>query len=410
MAQRLRGRFGYPKDDPFKVTLHPDKLDEPLHWRKPRRVFVNSMSDTFHEEVPEAYIDRVLAVAALAPRHTFLFLTKRPDRMRDYITTPGRPFSVQRAMDASIVDSKSNGVERWLPAPGFEGLYEVSDMGRVRRSDGSKKGRRNPEGVLSDRPCRGYITVSLSRGGVVTQIRVQRLVLMAFAGPPPSARHDARHINGDSSDNRLWNLAWGTRKQNMADAVRHGTAGVWMKGRTKFPPAEVREIRAEREAGRKLSEIAAKHDASKQRISKICRGEACKLPRIAWPLPNVWLGVSVENQQTADERIPLLLQTPAAVRFVSYEPALGPVDFEAAFSVYDKHGEPSSPRCNPDGSPAIGQVICGAETGPGARPMDLDWARKVRDDCAEAGIPYFFKRDSDGNRKLDGKMHEEIPA
>jgi len=99
-----------------------------------------------------------------------------------------------------------------------------------------------------------------------------------------------------------------------------------MKGRTKFDSAEQEEIRTERGHGAKLSDIALKHGCSKQRISKLCRGDACKPPEITWPLPNVWLGVSVEDQEAADERIPLLLQTPAALRFVSCEPLLGPVD------------------------------------------------------------------------------------
>ena len=222
MASRLRGRYVYPADDPFKVTLHPDKLDEPLHWRKPRRVFVCSMGDLFHDDVHRDNILDVWDVMARAPQHTFLVLTKRPERM-------------------------------------------------------------------------------------------QRLV---------------------------------------AEWLDHAMT-------------------------------------------------LCLIPH-TWPLPNVHLGVSIENQQTADERIPLLLQTPAAVRFVSAEPLLGPVDFNDV---------PAVPTVEDFDKCVwrLGQIICGAETGPGARPMDLDWARSVRDQCAEAGVAYFFKRDSAGNRKLDGKLHEEYP-
>ena len=85
MTNRLRGRFGYPKDDPFKVTLREDRLEEPLHWKKPRRVFVCSMGDLFHKDVPDEFIDRILAVIALCPQHTFLGLTKRADRQLRYI-------------------------------------------------------------------------------------------------------------------------------------------------------------------------------------------------------------------------------------------------------------------------------------------------------------------------------------
>ncbi len=94
-----------------------------------------------------------------------------------------------------------------------------------------------------------------------------------------------------------------------------------------------------------------------------------------WPLPNVWLGVTAEDQRRADERIPILLQVPAAVRFVSHEPALGAITYPPEFL-------------------ALGQrawVVTGGESGPGARPMHPDWARHDRDQCAAAGVPWFFK-------------------
>jgi protein gp37 len=79
MANRLRGRFGYPEDDPFRVTLHEDRLEEPLIWKKPRRVFTCSMGDLFHEGVAWEWIDRVfIAISKSDPRHTFILLTKRP--------------------------------------------------------------------------------------------------------------------------------------------------------------------------------------------------------------------------------------------------------------------------------------------------------------------------------------------
>lgn len=130
---------------------------------------------------------------------------------------------------------------------------------------------------------------------------------------------------------------------------------------------------------------------------------ALALPRgdvfsATWPLPNVWLGVSAEDQQRADERIPLLLDTPAAVRFVSAEPLLGPIDLY--------NGDPD-PRLNghratktflgewwePGDSPkepprrGVDWVIAGGESGPSARPCHPDWARSLRDQCAAAGVP-----------------------
>ncbi len=115
--------------------------------------------------------------------------------------------------------------------------------------------------------------------------------------------------------------------------------------------------------------------------------------------PNLMLGVSVENQQRTDERIPVLLDTPAAVHFVSAEPLLGPLQ------LYDTEGwttidYPTS---------ALSLVICGAETGPGKRPMQLDWARSLRDQCVANAVPFFFKVDSQGNHELDGRVWEEMP-
>jgi len=123
------------------------------------------------------------------------------------------------------------------------------------------------------------------------------------------------------------------------------------------------------------------------------------------PPRNVWLGVSVENQAAADERIPLLLQTPAAVRFVSCEPLLGPVDLwkfaqceETFGSMYDHRGTyPFYQKLGwPDQSikmvAGIDWVIAGGESGPGARPMHPDWARGLREQCDAAGVPFFFKQ------------------
>lgn len=244
MAKRLAGRYGYPADEPFRVTLHPGRLEEPLHWRKPRRVFVNSMSDLFHPDVPFDFIDRTFVVMALAKRHTFQVLTKRPERMAEYI---------------------------------------------------------------------------LSRA----------------------------ELDGH---NRL-------------------CAAKWCFESTHYPKPHT------------------------------------------WPLPNVWLGVSVEDQAAADERIPLLLQTSAAVHFVSGEPLLAGVDLtgylpqalcvcqrcgdELGAGELDRNG--CHPYCGGEADPngqteGLDWVIVGGESGPGARPMHPDWARSLRDQCQAAGVPFFFKQ------------------
>jgi protein gp37 len=106
-----------------------------------------------------------------------------------------------------------------------------------------------------------------------------------------------------------------------------------------------------------------------------------------WPLPNVWLGVTAEDQTRADERIPALLQCPAAGYFVSVEPMLGPINICAV-----PEGRPAefSARYSPLGD--LDWVICGGESGPGARPMYPDWARSLRDQCVKAGVPFYFKQ------------------
>lgn len=119
--------------------------------------------------------------------------------------------------------------------------------------------------------------------------------------------------------------------------------------------------------------------------------ERVRLAHFPWPPPNVWLGVSVEKQRYARERLPILCETPAAERFISCEPLLGPLNLTPWLD-------------------AISWVIVGAETGPGARPMDPQWALSIRDQCRRHGVRFFFKKDSDGNRELDGQLCEEYPG
>ena len=220
MANRLRGRFGYPKDDPFKVTFHPDRLTEPLRWRKPRMIFVCSMGDLFHEDVTDEQLDKIWAAMALCPDHTFILLTKRPERMRDY---------------AQSILAGDRGI--------CEQAYRLCDS-------------------------------------IIGGQAVARVLQHSEDGEPPYV-----------------------------------------------------------------------------------------LP------PNVWLGVTAENQKALDERWPRLGDTPAVVHWISYEPAIGPLILPPDFLALGKRA----------------WLVCGGETGPGARPMHPDWARKVRDDCQAVGVPFFFK-------------------
>lgn len=224
-----------------EVRFNEAWLDQPLGWRKPRMIFVCAHGDLFAEGVPDEWIDKVFAVMALAPQHTFQVLTKRADRMRRYI-------------------------------------------------------------------------ISLGDG-------------------PAKCLSDAAYL--------IW------RSEEASNGVAN-----WINGwsRWRHAPRDDNPLNGSR-------------------------------PR--WPLPNVWLGVSVEDQQRADERIPILLDTPAAVRWISAEPLLGPVRMPGMYPV----GE--------DGiidTPALDWVVAGGESGPGARPMHPDWVRSLRDQCAAAGVPFLFKQ------------------
>ena len=192
-----------------EVRFNEDWLDQPLRWKKPRKIFVCAHGDLFHETVPDEWIDRVFAVMALAPQHTFQVLTKRPERARAYLTGP------------------------------------------------------------------------------------------AWAATLPTEL-----------------LAQGTEKAQ----------------------------------------------------------------RDHWPLRNVWLGASISDQASADQRIPHLLAAPAAVRFISAEPLLGEVDLKAT-----RYGHMAAIS-------RLDWVIVGGESGPHARPMHPDWARSLRDQCAAAGVPFLFKQ------------------
>lgn len=382
-----------------QVRLVPEKLDEPLRWRKPRKVFCNSMSDVFHENVPDEFIDSIFAAMALAPHHTFQVLTKRPERMFRYMTDERVAFRVLVAMDCLAVDFEMAGIrEKWLSVPDFPG-YFVSNHGNVSSSHGAE------HALLSLRGHpQGYRSVSLRREGRTHEHLVHRLVLRAFVREPRE-REEARHRNGNKADNRIANLSWGTKAENMQDSARHGTAGVWMKGRTTLDAATVEAIRERRKAGALLKDLEDEYGIDKRRISAIANGKIYKAAQLAWPLPSVWLGVSVEDQATADERIPLLLRTPAAVRWVSAEPLLGEVDItQWLWPIQPCRNcpcpDPQNDRTglddccrDPDLLPsALDWLVAGGESGPGARPMHPDWVRSLRDQCQAAGVPFHFKQ------------------
>lgn len=142
-----------------------------------------------------------------------------------------------------------------------------------------------------------------------------------------------------------------------------------------------------------------------------------------WPLPNVLVGTSIEDQRYSD-RIIHLLQCPAVCRFVSIEPMIGPVtlanihddgwDIDALRGLYSRRipetvDHPAEVEEYADDN-RIDWVICGAETGQQKRPMNNDWAERLRKECQSAGKPFLFKQDSAGNKNLNGVVYEEFPA
>lgn len=244
-----------------EARLAAHKLDEPLRWREPSTVFVNSMSDLFYEGFSNEQIAAVFGVMAACPRHTFLVLTKRAQRMREWF--------------------------EWVA------------------------------GLETD-PW--------------TECHAAALRLEVQAGVS-----DLVHTRSGGDDGR------------------------------------------------------------------------------PWPLLNVWLGCSTENQETADERIPELLATPAAVRFLSCEPLLGRLDLVLRGNrikewdedwKYDtlRGAEWANPHSEVENgsSPSLDWVIVGCESGHGARPADEAWFRSIRDQCRDAGVPMFLKQ-----MRINGKVETD---
>ena len=147
---------------------------------------------------------------------------------------------------------------------------------------------------------------------------------------------------------------------------------------------------------------------------------------VTWPLPNAWLGTSVEDQQRADQRIPQLLAAPAAVRFLSCEPLLGPIDLAPWLPCHCPDGSASMPvgcaecahpanvRLGPEHATPLDWVIAGGESGPDHRSVDPEWVRRLRDQAVAAGVAFFFKQwggptPTASGRLLDGCSWDQYP-
>jgi len=354
------------------VRCHPERLEAPLHWRKPRRVFVNSMSDLFHEDVPDEFIDRVFAVMALAPQHTFQVLTKRPERMRAWVSDPETPFRVTRAMDS--LHGTPRAAEEVRPIAGFPG-YFASSHGTIYSE---RRGHRRH--MRPDYGDQGHARVQLHREGESQRgkrMLVHRLVLETFVGQPPSPDAQGRHLDGNPRNNAAENLSWGEQGDNWGDSKRHGTHRRY----SKLDQATVDAIRSRAAQGESGEALGREFGVSGTQVRNIVAGRQWATKAlIGWPLPGVWLGVSVEDQRAADERIPLLLQTPAAVRFLSCEPLLGPLDLRSCLEDRKRRHV------------GLDLVIVGGESGPNARPCDVAWVRSIVKQCEAAGLACFVKQ------------------
>lgn len=355
------------------VRLVPEQLDQPLRWKKPRRIFVNSMSDLFHESLSDEAIAEVWQRMGAAPWHVYQVLTKRADRMRSWVS---RWHAGEIAEPYLVAD-----------VPGFPG-YAVTTHGTVlgKRSD-------TVDGLAQEPGEQGHRRVTMHRSGSPKsgeRALVHRLVLTAFSRPPRPGEQ-ACHRNGDPSDNRLSNLYWGTHEDNWGDRLKHGHG----RSHAKLSAEDVGAIRERLKGGEAAYSIAKDYPVSDTQIRNIARGAQWATPspvaRAVAParelLDCVWLGVSVEHQEAADARIPLLLQTPAAVRFLSIEPLLGPIEFSDVTRRAD-----AVSQLGKKALAGIDWVIVGGESGPKARPMDVAWARAIVEQCRAAGVACFVKQ------------------
>lgn len=397
LADRERGRWT------GAVRMVHEHLADPLRWRRPRRIFVNSMSDLFHEGLSNEEIAAVFGVMAAAPRHTFQVLTKRARRMRDALNDTNFRRLVEMFAQVAAADrieeyfapERVLGLEQW---PG----YAITSKGRVISN------RRGPDRDMKfEFGEQGHARVMLYRDGVGQRVLVHRLVLEAFDRAPKDGEQGC-HITGDAKNNALWNLRWGSQADNWRDRKRHGNR----RSYTKLTTEQVRDIRARCGAGESAYAVAKDFGISDTQARNIVASRQWSPEDGSeWPLGCVWLGVSVENQAAADERIPELLGTPAAVRFLSCEPLLGPVD--VALAAINERCAECGERVRGYNNGCVGMyscgcttegaedgdlikmpdwVIAGCESGPGARPCEVDWLRSLRDQCEAANVPFFLKQ------------------
>ncbi len=210
---------------------------------------------------------------------------------------------------------------------------------------------------------------------------IHRLVLTAFDRPPDDGEQ-GRHRDGNPLNNHIANLRWGTQEDNWTDRKRHGNGRSYRK----LTGEQAEAVRRKVACGHPAERVGREFGISGTQARNIARGDQWAVTAsIPWPLPGVWCGVSVEDQQRADERISLLLQTPAAVRFLSCEPLLGPIRLDQSCPEFNREAFPCDAL-------DIDWVIVGGESGSGARPCDIAWIRSVVKQCKVASVSVFVKQ------------------
>ena len=163
--------------------------------------------------------------------------------------------------------------EIWKPVLGYEGLYDVSNLGRVRNM--ARRSGTKPLRILKQEPMhRGYLCVPLSGKGIRKLCRVHRLVMAAFVGPSPDGKH-VNHINGDKRDNRLENLEYLTASENTAHAMKIGTMRAWGENNpfAKLSDSDATRIRERRKEGQTFIAIGKEFGVHATTVGRICRGE-----------------------------------------------------------------------------------------------------------------------------------------
>lgn len=402
----------------------PRRLTSAANWRKPLawnrqaakadtrpRVFCASLADVFDSEVPDAWRDRLFALIALTPHLDWLLLTKRPQVARKYLSDPDKPRRVDTLKHVILAGrlSEIHAPERMAEAADWPG-YFVTSKGRV-LSDKTNAGTRGDarHELKPQIGAGGHARVTLYAGDVEQRELVHRLVLDTF---DRSARDGEQgcHIDGDPENNALWNLRWGDQSANWEDSKRHGTRRRY----SKLTIEDVDQIRQRLAAGESAYAIAPDFGVSDTQIRNIATGRQWQPEcHLEWPLKSVWLGTTVETQQMAEVRIPTLLQCPAARRFLSCEPLLGPVQLD---DLCDGHKFVDALRGNwwhdaprgpiERGHPKLDWIIAGGESGPHAQPSHPDWFRSLRDQCQAAGVPFFFKQWGEWSEAQSGDVFD----